>query len=319
MQSVRRVPSAVDRTADFQSAVRTAALRSGANAVRRAPSHHPHATLLSPSCVQEALAAQTLLRPACAPSDFHRLAAAVGASVRALRAFVAAKRAEYCDPLGCSDAERDATEAEVADALRDCRERIDHLARAAPRAAQLACGGGEARSEVLAHHTGVALLLAERLEEAASRFDRARAQRARLALQAAAQRRSAAPVAPPKARARARARSSDERASHAAALQPARGRGEAGASRIAGSAASEEGVEASAGRTRLPLQQQQQLEAENQVLAEELNSYVDDVSRPEVACASALMLRDAGEGGGGRDGAGGRAEPDVCGAHRCAG
>ncbi len=140
--------------------------------------------------------ARRLLPPA-AKSDFHRGAAAVSAAVRELRSFVASRRRDYCDPLRCSDAERDAIEAEVGAAVRDCRERIDALTHAAPAAAAAAAeaagSAGGSDGDVLAHHTGVVLILAERLAEAAGKFDRARAQRARLALEVRAARRSRAP------------------------------------------------------------------------------------------------------------------------------
>ena len=117
------------------------------------------------------------------PSDFVRAASSVSAAVAALTAFVAAKRHEYCDPLRCSDADRDALEAEVASTVADCRQRIDELAQAAPAAA-----GGE--GERAAHYMGIVVCLAERHTEAASRFDALRAQRAKSALDMKAARRS---------------------------------------------------------------------------------------------------------------------------------
>ena len=125
-------------------------------------------------------------------SDFHRSARAVAAAVRELRGFVSSRRRDYCDPLRCSDTERDALECEVSDAVRDCRERIAGLTLAVPHAAADACGGGSPEGDVLAHHTGVVLILAERLADAAVKFDRARAQRARLALEAQSYRRRGA-------------------------------------------------------------------------------------------------------------------------------
>ena len=109
-------------------------------------------------------------------------------AVAALSSCVAAKRRDYCDPLRCSDADRDALDAEVAATVAECRQRIDELTQAAPAAA-----GGE--GDALGHHLGVVACLAERLADAASRFDALRSQRARLALDMKAARRGrAAPM-----------------------------------------------------------------------------------------------------------------------------
>jgi hypothetical protein len=126
--------------------------------------------------------------PLSPQSHFHRAAASVSVAIAALSSCVAARRREYCDPLRCSDADRDALDAEVAATVAECRQRIDELTQAAPAAA-----GGEGDS--LGHHMGVVVCLAERLADAASRFDSLRSQRARLALDTKAARRGrAAPV-----------------------------------------------------------------------------------------------------------------------------
>ena len=109
-------------------------------------------------------------------------------AIAALSSCVAARRRDYCDPLRWSDADRDALDAEVAATVAECRQRIDELTQAAPAAA-----GGE--GDALGHHMGVVVCLAERLADAASRFDSLRSQRARLALDMKAARRGrAAPV-----------------------------------------------------------------------------------------------------------------------------
>jgi hypothetical protein len=140
-------------------------------------------------------------------SDFARGAASVGAGIAALRAFAATRRRDYTEPGRASEAERDGIEAEVSAAIRDCRERIDALKEAAPAAAAAAAAaasaarrgrgggrGGDGGGDMLAHHTGVVLILAERLTDVAERFDRQRAARMRSALQAATLRRRRAPL-----------------------------------------------------------------------------------------------------------------------------
>jgi hypothetical protein len=132
----------------------------------------------------------------------------VGAGIAALRAFAAARRRDYTEPGRASEAERDCIEAEVSAAIRDCRERIDALKDAAPAAAAAAAAaaasarrgrggggrGGDGGGDMLAHHTGVVLILAERLTDVAERFDRQRAARMRSASQAATLRRRRAPL-----------------------------------------------------------------------------------------------------------------------------
>jgi hypothetical protein len=169
---------------------------------------HAQATLLTPST-----SAQPRER-----SEFLRAAARVGDAVSALRRFIAARRREYTDPLRATEAQRDEVEAEVSAAVRDCRERIDALKNAAPAAAaEAAARGSAARTgrsgrsgsssgsssgsgsggggDVLAHHTGVVLILAERLADTAERFDRVRDARARTSAHEAALRRRRTPAA----------------------------------------------------------------------------------------------------------------------------
>ena len=155
-------------------------------------------------CAQAALLAPPPLPPR---TDFARGAASVGAGIAALRAFAAARRRDYTEPGRVSEAERDAIEAEVSAAIRDCRERIDALKEAAPAAAAAAAAeaskhvrggawtrGADGGGDMLAHHTGVVLILAERLTDVAERFDRQRAARLRSSSQAATLRRRRAPL-----------------------------------------------------------------------------------------------------------------------------
>ena len=155
-------------------------------------------------CAQAALLAPPPLPPR---TDFARGAASVGAGIAALRAFAAARRRDYTEPGRVSEAERDAIEAEVSAAIRDCRERIDALKEAAPAAAAAAAAeaskhvrggawtrGADGGGDMLAHHTGVVLILAERLTDVAERFDRQRAARLRSSAQAATLRRRRAPL-----------------------------------------------------------------------------------------------------------------------------
>ena len=185
---------ALNRTEEWRAAARAYAHRLGGLDPVRVPCVHLRGALTP--AVQTSCTTMRLRPPPS--SDFHLSARAVAAAVRELRGFVGSRRRDYCDPLRCSDTERAALECEVSDAVRDCRERIAGLTLAVPHAAADACGGGSPEGDVLAHHTGVVLILAERLAEAAGKFDRARAQRARLTLEAQSYRRRGAtrPIEP---------------------------------------------------------------------------------------------------------------------------
>ena len=201
----------VDRTAELHAAAQAHAQRAGRDPVRFPPQLrrccHARTFLCSRTPLCALQAALLTPPPPAARTDFARGAASVGAGIAALRAFAAARRRDYTEPGRVSEAERDAIEAEVSSAIRDCRERIDALKEAAPAAAAAAAAeaskrvrggawnrGADGGGDMLAHHTGVVLILAERLTDVAERFDRQRAARLRSSAQAATLRRRRAPL-----------------------------------------------------------------------------------------------------------------------------